>query len=73
MYLVPVLPGSIDLRAIARGEVAPSLPGRLPFRALPTLDGLPVPPYARRGQPAPRALASRMPDDCQGICSHTYV
>jgi hypothetical protein len=73
MYLVSFLPRPIDLRATARREVAPGLPGRLPFRALSTLDGLPLPPHARRGKPAPHARTSRVPDDRQGIRSHPYV
>jgi hypothetical protein len=70
---VPVLPRPVYLRTTTRRKVAPGLPSRLPLRALPTLDGLPVPPHARRRQPASRALAPHVPNDGQGLHSYTCV
>lgn len=67
------MPRPIYLRATARRKVAPGVPSRLPLRALPALDGLPVPPHARRRQPASRALAPHVPNDGQGLHSYTCV
>ena len=53
--------------------MAPGLPSRLPLWALPTLDGIPVPPHARRCQPTSSALAPHVPNDSQGLHSYTCV
>lgn len=71
--LVPILPRTDYLCTTARRKVAPSLPSRFPLRALPTLNGLPVPPHARRRQPASRPLAPHVPNDRQGVHSYTCV
>jgi len=59
------------LRTTTRRKMAASLPSRLPLRALPTLDGIPVPPHARRRQPTSGALAPHVPNDGQSLHSHT--
>jgi hypothetical protein len=72
MYLVPVLLTPVDLcTTTTRGGAG--LPGRLPSRVLPTLNGFSVPPDARWRQLAPRALTSCKPDHRQGIRGYTYV
>jgi hypothetical protein len=70
---VPILPRSAYLRQTTRRKMAPGLPSRLPLRALPTLNGIPVPPHARRCQPTSSALASHVPNDSQGLHSYTCV
>jgi hypothetical protein len=53
--------------------MAPGLPSSFPLRALPTLNGIPVPPHARGCQPTSSALAPHVPNDSQGLHSYTCV
>ena len=73
LKIVPILPGTDQLRTTARRKMAPGVPRREPLWALPTFDGLPIPPHSRRRQPTARALPSHVPDDRQGLHRHTYV
>jgi hypothetical protein len=70
---VSVLSRPAHMRATARRKMAPVLPGRLPLLTLPTIDGLPLPPHARRRQSSPRAFPSHLPNNRQGVHSYTYV
>ena len=40
---------------------------------MPALDGIPVPPHARRRQSPTRALAPRVPDDRQSVRRYPCV
>ena len=70
---MPILPRSAYLRQTTRRKMAPGLPSRLPLRALPTLNGIPLPPHARRCQSTASALAPHVPNDSQGLHSYTCV
>ena len=70
---VSVLPRSADLRTPARRKVAAGLSGCIPLRTMPALDGIPVPPHARRCQSSTRSLAPRVPDDRQGLRRYPCV